>query len=166
MFARKGGRLAIDHENDFATWIEVTVDFDHLVQLSHGFVSMSEDLDHSPEWGDVLDRTDDLDARVNASTQITDLVLASRRNRTLIRITLASVFLDIALSIALGIVAIQAQNAANLANVTTHHEAFLTCQALNRVNAEQITLWEQFPPPDPHFLPYVRALYAPQQCSP
>jgi hypothetical protein len=127
---------------------------------------------------DLLGRSDDLDKRIAGSDNIDDLVKASQRSRRSIRLLTISIVLDIALTIGLGLVALRAQQASDLAN-SNQARQYQSCLNGNASRAGQIELWTyiiSLPTMTPRtpaqqaqadsFLIYVKQLYGPLRCVP
>lgn len=127
---------------------------------------------------DILTRSDDLDERIAVSDEIEALIKVSRRSQRMLRWLAVSLVFDVLLSIALGIVAIRAQQAADLANSAQSH-AYQACLSANEGRIGQVNLWTYLlhlptvPPRTPEqqqqvdeILVYVKNLYAPVKCVP
>ncbi len=125
---------------------------------------------------DLIDRSDALDERIAQSSDVTDLVKASRRNLLLIRILGVSVALDLLLSAGVGYLAYQARQTAAQAN-SIEAQARTTCMAGNQARAGQIQLWHyvldltsatQRTPEQQQqatqFRAYIDKLFAPRRC--
>ena len=89
-----------------------------------------------------LDRMSDQLTAVRQDSEARDEALATygRKNRRLILWTIASVVLDIALTVTLSVVAIQAHNA----SVAARHASasnYALCRAGNTARAQQVQLW-------------------------
>jgi hypothetical protein len=128
--------------------------------------------------GDPVERSDALDGKIAASSDITALTRASKRNWLLIRILGISVALDLLLSVGVGYLAWQAQGLAAQAN-SIEQRARATCLAGNEARAGQIQLWHyvlDLPPSMPRtpeqqaqvdaVRAYIDHLFAPRVCGP
>jgi hypothetical protein len=126
---------------------------------------------------DIVDRSDELDKRIAGSDTITHLTVASKRNRTMIRLLWLTVTLDIFLSVALGVVGYENFKLAQQAN-SLQVRIQQTCLAGNDARRGQITLWKyllDFPPNAPRthveqqqidsLRVYINKLFAPRNCS-
>jgi len=130
--------------------------------------------------GDPVERSDDLDRRIALGLGVTrdveNLMRASKRSLLLIRVLFVSVVFDVLLSVALGLVAIRADTAANQANSVQRRQV-ATCLAANEARAAQIALWTyilDLPSTAPNtpeqqqrikqFRAFVATTFAPRKC--
>jgi hypothetical protein len=128
--------------------------------------------------GDLLQRADDLDARIARSAVVQEAARTARRNTVFLRILGVSVALDILLSATVGYVAWKANATAEQANSIQSRQRN-ACLAGNTTRAGQQQLWHAYlaiPPSTPRtpaeqrqidqFRVYVDHLFAPQTCAP
>jgi hypothetical protein len=87
-----------------------------------------------------VERSDALDERISLSSDVDALTRYGHRNRTLIKWVAASLALDMVLSVALGYVAIRAQQVANQADSIAQSQ-YNSCLAGNEYRKGQLQLW-------------------------
>jgi hypothetical protein len=134
-----------------------------------------------PVVDDAVERSDELDSRLQEDSVIINLINASKTNRRLIKWVAASVLFDIGLSIAFGILALSAHGAANRAN-SAATQAKQNCIAANQSKAIEKSLWDfvlGFPPPPDEtaaekkvrmestakFRAHIKQAFAPRDCN-
>lgn len=125
---------------------------------------------------DIIDRADALDRKIAASDDMAALLRYGHASRNLIHWLAVSIALDIMLSLALGWVAIGAQQTANQAS-SLAARSYQACLAGNDFRATELQLWNyilDLPPTAPRtpdqqaqqvqFRTYIDRQFAPRKC--
>jgi hypothetical protein len=118
--------------------------------------------------------------------QLSQVQAAVRRGRRIILALAASLVLDVSLTAAVSVAAVQAHSASTRANATVselHAAQVSSCQAANQTRAQEVRLWvhlAQVSSPEPGLTPkqkaqgeaevtallaYVKAIFAPRDCQ-
>jgi hypothetical protein len=125
---------------------------------------------------DSIQRSDDLDRRLERSGSIATLAETGRRNRRMIHLLWVAIVLDVLLSVALGVTALRASQVAAQA-ASLQQQQHTACLAANDARTAQRELWDyllSLPPSSPRtatqeaqleqFRAYVNRVLAPRRC--